>query len=266
MMKNDPQRKGLMLLALISGIVLLFGLVVLGLQVFTLILLFVMVWFGFLLFRLRRVDQRRTRALQGDQSLLAAEQPVPDENALSLPTTLQFRLRRRYSMAMLGLISVVVLVLIYSTNGSPFSLTIPVLAISLAIALGTFLIKLFFPTVILYLTLRSRMEYDLEVNEHGLSVTYTKVRTAVNWSDARLFAVNDPKKPKRPKVYELATRDTVARWMWLPPGRTFFSALKPPLPLEEYHQKMQAVLQLIEAKTLLPLYDIGPSRPSNSRE
>ena len=104
------------------------------------------------------------------------------------------------------------------------------------------------------------MQYDLEVNELGLSVIYNKVRTAVNWSDARLFAVIDTKKLKRPKVYELATRDTVARWMWLPPGRTFFSAFKPTLPHGEYHQKMQAVLQLIEAKTHLPLYDIGPSK------
>ena len=277
MIKSD--RKALRraaLAALILGIVFLFGLVVLGLQVFTgqaahqnilflilrlILLLFGMVWVGFLLFRSLRVyvNKRRTRALQGDQSLLAASQPVPDQNALSFPTTIQFRLRRGYSMAMLGLISVVVLVLIYST-GYPFPLTIPVLATSLATVLATFLIQLLIITtiiVIIYLDLRIQMEYDLEVNEHGLSVIHGNVRTAVNWSDARLFAVNDPKKPKRPKVYELATRETIARWMWLPPGRTFFSALKPTLPLEEYHQKMQALLQLIEAKTHLPLYDIG---------
>ena len=64
--------------------------------------------------------------------------------------------------------------------------------------------------------------------------------------------MNDTKKPKRPKVYELATRETVARWMWLPPGMAFFYALRSTLPLEEYKQKMQTVLQLIEAKTHLP--------------
>ncbi len=74
-----------------------------------------------------------------------------------------------------------------------------------------------------------------------------------------IFAVNDPKKPKRPRVYELATSYTVARWMWLPLGMTFSYAFQPPLPLEEYHRQ-QAVLQLIAAKTHLPLYDIGPSK------
>jgi hypothetical protein len=266
MIKSD--RKALRRAALILGIVFLFFLVVLGLQVFTgqaahqnilfpilplILLLFGMVWIGFLLFRLRRVDQRRTRALQGDQSLLAAEQPVPDENALSLPTTLQLRPRRRYFLAPSGIIFVGAV--IASSIGNPFALTLPGLAIRLAIALVTIPIY----TAIMYLVGRSRMQYDIEVNEQGLSVTYNKVRTAVNWSDARFFAVNDPKKPKRPKVYELATRDTVARWMWLPPGMTFSYAFKPPLPLEEYHRQ-QAVLQLIEAKTHLPLYDIGPSK------
>jgi len=159
-------------------------------------------------------------------------------------------------MAMSGIVSVIVVIAYFT--GSSFSLTLPALAITLAIALGTFLI--FTAYLSLILRLRSRLQYDLEVNEHGLSVTYNKVRTAVKWSDARHFAVNDPKKPKRAKVYELATSETVARWMWLPPGMTFFSAFKPTLPLEEYHQKMQAVLQLIEAKTHLPLYDIGPSK------
>lgn len=266
MIKNDPQRKALRRTALILGILFLFLLVVLGLQVFTgqaalqnilfpilspLILLpFVMVWFGFLLLRLRRVDQRRTRALQGDQSLLTASQPVPDENALSLPTTLQLRPRRRSFLAMSGIISIVAV--ISSFTGSSFSLTLPALTIELAIVLVTFLI---FAVMIL----RPQMQYDIEVNEHGLSVTHDNVRTTVKWSDARLFAVNDPKKPKRAKVYELATSETVARWMWLPPGMTFSYAFHPPLPLEEYHRQ-QAVLQLIEAKTHLPLYDIGPSK------
>ena len=264
MIKNDPQRKGLRLLALILGIVFLLGLPVLGLHDYTgsnpqniryplLLILFCMVWIGFLLLRLRRVDQRRTHALQGDQSLLAASQPVPDENALSLPTTLQLRPRLRYLMALSGMVSIIVV--IASFTGSSFSLTLPALAITLTIALVTFLIF----TAIMYLISRPRMQYDIEVNEHGLSVTYNKVRTAVNWSDARLFAVNDPKKLKRAKVYELATSYTVARWMWLPPGMTFSYAFQPHLPLEEYHRQ-QAVLQLIAAKTHLLLYDIGPSK------
>lgn len=264
MIKSD--RKAFRRAALILGSLFLFFLVVevfTGLAahqniLFSIVLLLILVLsFGFSLFRSLRVyvNKRRLRALQRDQSLLAASQPVPDENALSLPTTLQLRPRRRYFLAMSGIIAVVVAVIPYF-NGSPFSLTLPALAIQLAIALVTFLIL----TAIMPPILRPRLQYDLEVNEHGLSVIYGKVRTAVKWSDARLFAVNDPKKPKRAKVYELATSETVARWMWLPPSMTFFSVYQPTLPLEEYKQKMQAVLQLIEAKTHLPLYDIGPSK------
>jgi len=264
-------RKALRRAVLLLGMLFVFGLIDLGFKVFTgqahqnilsllvlsislLSLLVLIVWFGFVLLRSRGGDQRPTPALQEDPSLLAASQPVPDENALSLPSTIQLRLRRRYVLAISGVISVVVV--ISSFTGSPFSLTLSALAIKLAILLVTFLIF----TVIVYLTYRSLIHYDLEVNEQGLSVISGTIKTAVKWSDARLFAVNDPKQPKRSKVYELATGETVARWMWLPPERTFFSLLKPTLPPEEYDRKMQAVLQLIAAKTHLPLYDIGPSQ------
>jgi hypothetical protein len=220
-----------------------------------LLLILVLFAFGFSLFRSLRVyvNKRRIRALQSDQSLLAASQPVPDEKALFLPTTLQLRPRRRYFLALSGYIAVIIAVVpfFYGT-----SLTLPALAIRLAIALVAFLILM----AIMPAISRQRLQYDLEVNEPGLSVTSNQARNAVNWSDARLFAVNDPKNPKRPKVYELATSDTVARWMWLPPSLPFFSVYQPTLPPEEYQQKMQAVLQLIEAKTHLPLYDIGPSK------
>ena len=270
MIKSD--RKALRRSVLILGILFMIGLIDLGFQVFTgqaahqsilsllvlsislLSLLVLIVWFGFVLLRPRGVDQRRTQALQEDPSLLAASQPVPDENALSLPATIQLRLRRRYGLAMSGIISVVIV--ISSSNGLPFSWTLPGLAMTLAIPLVTFLIF----TVIMYLTARSLIHYDLEVNEQGLSVISVTIKTTVKWSDARHFAVNEPKQPKHAKVYELATSETVARWMWLPPEMTFFSLLKPTLPREEYDQKMQAVVQLIAAKTHLPLYDSGPSK------
>jgi hypothetical protein len=38
---------------------------------------------------------------------------------------------------------------------------------------------------------KERRLYALSLGCYGLSVTYNNVRTAVNWCDARLFAVND---------------------------------------------------------------------------
>ena len=78
----------------------------------------------------------------------------------------------------------------------------------------------------------------------------------MSWKDAQLFAVSGINKPKRPKLYELSNPDTVARWIWLPRDMYFFYPLEPETSYEEYKQKMQALLEYIEAKTHLPLYDL----------
>ncbi|MBA2395323.1 MAG: hypothetical protein H0V70_21550 [Ktedonobacteraceae bacterium] len=43
----------------------------------------------------KRFDQKRQAAAQGDQSLLATEQPVPNAQAVSLPLTIRMRSNRR---------------------------------------------------------------------------------------------------------------------------------------------------------------------------
>ena len=52
----------------------------------------------------KRFEQRRNRAAQVDQSLLAEEQPALDEAALSLPLTIQSRISspENFFLAMIG--------------------------------------------------------------------------------------------------------------------------------------------------------------------
>jgi hypothetical protein len=57
-------------------------------------------------------------------------------------------------------------------------------------------------------------------------------------------------------MYELSNPQIVARWMWLPRQMYPFYPLEPELPYEEYNRQMQALLEYIEAKTHLPLYDL----------
>ncbi len=59
---------------------------------------------------LKRLDQRRERALQGDRSLLAREQPLADPNLLPLPTTIKLDQSRR-AVVLLGLVIAFVLFL-----------------------------------------------------------------------------------------------------------------------------------------------------------
>ena len=58
---------------------------------------------------------------------------------------------------------------------------------------------------------------------------------------------------------ELTSERGVARWFQLGPRRTFltwFTMLKPDLSLDEYHEKMTRLQQVIVARTGKPLYDL----------
>ncbi len=119
MIKNDPQR---MAIRRSARIFIALGIFLIALSVlfvvlpsssgqrftyplfyFLLILLFV-VPFALVSVHLRKVDRRRALALQGDTSLLAAEQPVPNANALPLPINIELRPATRYYPFLLGLV------------------------------------------------------------------------------------------------------------------------------------------------------------------
>jgi hypothetical protein len=272
-----------------------------------------------LFFLSKRLEKHRARALQEDLRVLAAEQPAPDEMALSVPTTIQYGFSWDYALfitgisivvAMIGLL-VLALVLTTSTNlpggWSGFSILAGILvgvvllvlvfryfalrsrllfitSVSIVAAMiGLLVLALVLTTstdlpggrsefsilagilvgvvllvlVFRYFALRSRLNSQVYVDQWGITATYSQRTTHVDWSTARLFAVNTVKKARRPKVYELASSETVVRWFWIPREMRFTYPLRPAVTQEQHDRQMQALLAFVAAKTHLPLCDIG---------
>lgn len=220
----------------------------------------------FALFRYRlnikRLDQRRERALQGDRSLLAREQPPPDPNMLPIPTTIKLDQSRRavvflgFVIAFAIFIPFVIGIVIGSSN-SHHSPGNHALLLTLLIILGGAVVALLVGLVLIFFLMRSQLIFTIVVDERGLSSTYRGITSSINWSDARLFAVLNPEKPSTMQFYELSNEHTVVRWVNMP-ARTLFQR-KENMVHVEYRRKVQALLSFIVARTGLPLYDLSPS-------
>src|SRR5579859_1372205 len=106
MIKNDPQRmavrKSMRVLIILSLFMVALFLIFFfipsssGQRVtFPFFYLFLIFFFVLILalssFLFKKVDKRRELALQGARNMLAAEQPVPNANALPLPLTIELR-------------------------------------------------------------------------------------------------------------------------------------------------------------------------------
>jgi hypothetical protein len=274
MIKHDPQRKAIRLLFVIFGLLILLAVIMFGTiyttdkstrhDIFTLsiiellsFVLIIVVMF-LVLSLLRRIDRRRARAMQGDQALLAVEQPVPNEMALATPTTIQLKPAGGYLLFVIGMM---VIMLIVSLGLIPyFSLSASVSFIDLVILVGIILVAFLLAALMIVAAsflVRRLIRYRVDVNEQGITFNYTILKSHIDWSAASLFTVNAVKKAKRPKMYELSNSDTIVRWIWVPHDVYFFYPLKPELPYEQYNQQMQALLEFVAAKTHLPLYDIS---------
>lgn len=281
MIKNDPQRKTLYrLYAVIGGIWLVLiillivdaltapvsaparGPLILDIVAFILMLASMIL----VLTLLKRVDKRRERAVAGDTQLLDSRQPMPDVNALSLPTTIELRLSKRYYATLFGIIAVVDVVLLpiiivvtaSAPHARPFN---PAIFLILAALLVGMMAIFTIAWLILFFVLRSRMCYSVTADEEGITSIHNGKTTRINWPDARLFAVVDNRKAHRVKIYEVSNAETIVRWLAIPPHVTPLQAMWKPenSSYEEYERKDQALLSLVAAKTGLKLYDLGES-------
>jgi cell division protein FtsW (lipid II flippase) len=274
MIKHDPQRKAIRLIfvilgLLLSGVVIMFGIIyatdpsaqhdIFAFLILELLLCSLIVVIMFLaLSLLKRIDKRRAQAMQGDPTMLAADQPVPNEVALAVPTTIQLKAAGGYLLFMNGTmvimaVAAVGLILFFSISASiPFIDLIIIVGIVLVI----FLLAALMIAAASFLV-RRLIRYRVDVNEQGITFNYTILKSHIDWSAASLFTVNAVKKAKRPKMYELSNSDIIVRWIWVPRDVYFFYPFKPELPYEQYDQQMQALLEFVAAKTHLPLYDIS---------
>jgi hypothetical protein len=211
---------------------------------------------------LKRLDQRRERALQGDRSLLAGEQPLADPNLLPLPTTIKLDQPRRAVVFLGSVIAFAVFIpfvvgIVIGLGRSHHSLGNHAWLLTVLIILGGAVVALLVALVLIFFLMRSQLIFTIVVDEQGLSSTYQGITSSINWLDVRLLAVLNPEKPSAMRFYELSNEHTVVRWVNMP-TRPLFGRGENRVYIE-YRRKVQALLAFIVARTGLPLYDLSPS-------
>ena len=204
----------------------------------------------------RRLERRRQRAAQRDQTLLAREQPRADEQALSLPFTIGTRISRKYLFAImgfLGLLAVLAIVLYFSGNSAQSSFghflysLLPIMAIAIVV------ISVLYPVLLFW---RGRQE--IEVTESGLVTRFGGRVSKMDWNEAHLFAVYGVLGVRNrglASTYELSSANEIVRWVWVR-RENYNLHLAPAVSGDEYNRQMEGLVSLVAAKTGLPLYDL----------
>lgn len=215
----------------------------------------------------KRFDQKRQAAAQGDQSLLAVEQPVPNAQAVSLPLTIRMRSNRRLLLILTItlFVSLVIPFIIGLAFGEQAHTAPPTHVVHigiLLIILGVWALASLLIVGTMYAILYIKGREQVTLTDYGILVSGITPRLqSIPWSEARLFAIANPSnfkyfKDRQPMILEVASEHNLVRWTWLP-SKSFRSAFAVPmLPPEEYDQQMRGVLSVIAAKTGLPLYDL----------
>lgn len=206
----------------------------------------------------KRVDEHVRRALSADAPLLAQPQPEADEHALPLPTTISIQpgeklLGLSIGVGMAIMFIVAAVVFIAANQGhlaiDPVIWLYAGIAITVAVAV-TFLITWF---VSKFMWKRFGKQ-EIIIQAPGITTYYYGDTTTVLWNDAQCFALCGLK-VKGMQSYELIGKNSVVRW-GVPKNLRFYYPLQPAEYYEDYSRKMQALPQLIMAKTGLPLYDL----------
>jgi hypothetical protein len=209
--------------------------------------------------RWKRLDQLRLRALQGDQTMLAREQPVANAFALPIPATIRLRSKSKVYLILFVFFALIVVVTVTGAiAASPHLSTTALLVLIFAIIFGIVVAAVV--SIIIYKLTWERTVYEIEVTESGITTKYRGFSTHINWNKARLFAFSDGNKRVLPRTYELDSDNAVVRWIWIPRNMYRAFSFEPAMSYEEYSQRMQALLDLISAKTGLPLYDLGETK------
>jgi hypothetical protein len=216
----------------------------------------------------KRLEQRRQAAAQGEQSLLAAEQPVPNASALQLPLTIEqrpnwFGLLFMPAIMIITMLIIFVPILIFLPHLIVLPHHRPIPPIVMYIALAVPIVFILVLCGVLFGRFYYKARQQLTVTETGLIKPGFRKVQSISWREARLFAINGiygAKKYQYPAVYELSSANEVIRWEWIRSTRRIIFFARPAVPQEEYDRQMQALLSLIAARTGLPLYDLRESK------
>ncbi|MBA2677496.1 MAG: hypothetical protein H0U76_03755, partial [Ktedonobacteraceae bacterium] len=107
-----------------------------------------------------------------------------------------------------------------------------------------------------------KTEVTVEARERGLHVEKRERRVLkeqIVWDEAHLFAcytLPNLLPWEKTQYYELSSSTHVVTWISVPDKRSPFTMWKPVLSAQEYHRQMQALCDVITAKTGLALCDL----------
>jgi hypothetical protein len=201
-------------------------------------------------------SQKCARALQGDQSLLASEQPTPDPTALALPTTIELRMRPTlYYIVAAYLLVITIGAALVAFFLIPLSSTEKLIFVLAAAGFIVFILIVFL--IAAYFGMRLNRQL-ITVTDEGITTRYLNKTTTIPWHEARFFTINGITKQNRAVIYELSSDTASSLWtrILVPKGLIRTATLRPTIPFSEYEQKSQALINLIAARTRLPLYDL----------
>lgn len=219
----------------------------------------------------KRFEQCRVAAAQEIVPWQAERQPLPDAQALTLPTTIRLRPSRWWTV-WAGLLTFVF------TDGLIALVSWPDWSSAFATALfwwGLFAVTIFMGGVIALLVAMSwRGRRVIEVTEEGMRSSWLKTFVGsgqethwVRWQEARFFAcypARGSRKGGQVMLYELAGERDVVSWIWVQREKTRRPLEEPLLPFEEHCVQIQALTRVVVAKTGLMLYDLGKHSSNNT--
>ncbi len=112
-----------------------------------------------------------------------------------------------------------------------------------------------------------KTQRTIEITAHGLQIEKrgdpTIYKMHIDWDEARFFAcytLPNLLPWEKTRYYELSSSTHVVTWISVPEKRSPFTIWKPVLSAQEYRLQMQALCDVITAKTGLALCDLTHSR------
>ncbi|GCE31583.1 hypothetical protein KDA_70670 [Dictyobacter alpinus] len=201
----------------------------------------------------QRIASLRQRASQTPATFEVSPQPTPTTEILQ-PASLIIRNRFSYLFIIFFVESFIIWSLI---NGSLINALLHQRLESTGLLISLVLALLM--SVLMTPFIQRASQRRIEVSAHGISTRLNMVDSYINWQDARLFAryqnMQLRQRSTRNRYYELASQQTVARWLV---NRNHFSFIttEPKMSQEQYENWLQALDGYITARTQLPLLDL----------
>jgi len=206
----------------------------------------------------KRIEQRRFAAARGEYTLLAIEQPWPQEAPMLLSPVIVLRRSREFFLLLTALLSALALLMaLYFTGALIIYNDLSLFSSNpFLVFFVLFLLFALIPLAVVFAQRSSGQE--ITVTEGGVTVHDNHQTHTVLWQEARLFAMYNTlgaQKSGAAVTYELSSARDIVRWTWVL-RKTYWVGLEPTISHDEYNWQMRALLSLVAAKTGLLLYDL----------